>query len=183
MPQVVGSWFGLAIILLVMPVFFIPVFLLSWMIWDWASPTAIYSFLYDSGHMTIVGLAMLLFLVWQEGFKASLDEAPFLAKFQSDTVRPGWLWRQYLRRNRELIQAYQLVDDFETAEDSVEEYLLKHRPELFRQHTQMLSFLPEWSALHHISSHHRKGHVRNTRNGPVNVKPHYVRGHSRSRKT
>lgn|GEM_PF-6514843 len=47
-----------------------------------------------------------------EGFKASLNEAPALAKFQYETPNHGWLWRYYLRRNKDLIETYWRVYNF-----------------------------------------------------------------------
>ncbi|MDW2776291.1 hypothetical protein [Pseudomonas sp. BEA3.1] len=182
LPEIIGAWIGLAIGLFLMPIFFLPAFLFGWIMWDWASPAAIYSFIYDKTLMTVVGVALLLLLIWTEGFKASLDEAPALAKFQYETPNPSWLWRHYLRRNKDLIEAYWRVYNFEVKEDSLAVYLQQYMPEVYRHHTQAMSFFPEWLTLQHVSGHYRSGHVRYTRKGPVNVRSHYVSDHSRSRR-
>ncbi|EOV0931924.1 hypothetical protein ACOLSI_000265 [Pseudomonas aeruginosa] len=182
LPEIIGAWIGLAVGLFLLPIFFLPAFLFGWIMWDWASPAAIYSFIYDKTFMTAAGVALLLLLIWTEGFKASLEEAPALAKFQYETPNPGWLWRYYLRRNRDLIEAYWRVYNFEVTEDSLSVYLQQHMPEVYRRHTQAMTFFPEWMSLQHVSGHYRSGHVRYTRNGPVNVRSHYVSDHSRSRR-
>lgn len=182
LPDIIGAWIGLAIGLFLMPLFFLPAFLFGWIMWDWASPAAIYSFIYDKTFMIVIGMALLLLLIWTEGFKASLDEAPALAKFQYEKPNPGWLWRYYLGRNRDLIEAYWRVYKFEVTEDSLAVYLQQHMPKVYRHHTQAISFFPEWLGLQHVSGHIRSGHVRYTRNGPVDVRSHYVSGHSRSRR-
>jgi hypothetical protein len=172
-PEIIGAWIVMVIGLFFIPMFFLPVFLFGWIMWGWASPAAIYSFIYDSGHMTIAGVGLLLLLIWTEGFKASLKEAPLLAKLNATGSTSGWFSRYYLHRNRKLIEAYRDIDDFE-------QYLMQQNPDLYRHHTQMLSFFPVWLELH-VSGHHRSGHVRHTRNGPVNVRSHYVRDHTRSK--
>lgn len=48
-----------------------------------------YSFICDKTFMIVIGVALLLLLIWTEGFKASLDDAPALAKFQYETPNPG----------------------------------------------------------------------------------------------
>lgn len=80
--EIIGAWISLAIGLFLMPLFFLPAFLFGWIVWDWASPATIYSLLYDKTFITIIGVALLLLLVWTEGFKASLAEAPFLANLK-----------------------------------------------------------------------------------------------------
>jgi hypothetical protein len=70
------------------------------------------TFIYDKTFMIAVGVALLLLLIWTEGFKASLDEAPTLAKFQYEMPNLGWLRRYYLRRN-DLIEAYWRVYNYE----------------------------------------------------------------------
>jgi len=174
LPEIIGAWIGLAIGLFLMPLFFLPAFLFGWIMWDWASPAAIYSFLYDKTFMTIIGVALLLLLIWTEGFKASLDEAPFLANLKATGTAPGWLWRVFLYRNSKLAQAYRNIDDFE-------QYLSQVDPYLYRHHTQALSFFPAWLE-EYVGGHTRRGHVRYTRNGPVNVRSHYVSGHTRARR-
>ncbi len=89
LPEIIGAWIGLAISLFLMPLFLLPAFLFGWIMWGWASPAAMYSFIYDKTFMIIIGLALLLLLIWTEGFKASLDDAPALAKFQYETPNPG----------------------------------------------------------------------------------------------
>ena len=165
-----------------MPILILPPLLFGWIIWDWASPAAIYSFIYDKGFMAGCGVALLLLLTWTEGFKASLDEAPALARFEDETPNPGWLWRYYLRRNGDLIEAYLRVRHFEGVENSLWAYLQQYMPEVYRRHTQPMSFFPEWLKLQHVSGHFRSGHVRYTRNGPVNVRSHFVSDNSRSRR-
>ncbi|WLH23473.1 hypothetical protein PSH76_26215 [Pseudomonas sp. FP215] len=174
LPEIIGAWVGLAIGLFLMPLFLLPAFLFGWIMCDWASPAAIYSFLYDKTFMTIVGVALLLLLIWTEGFKASLDEAPFLANLKATDTAPGRLWRVFLYRNSKLAQAYRNIDDFE-------QYLLQVDPDLYRHHTQALSFFPAWLE-EYVGGHTRRGHVRYTQNGPVNVRSHYVSGHTRARR-
>lgn len=174
LPEIIGAWIGLAIGLFLMPLFFLPAFLFGWIMLDWASPAAIYSFLYDKTFMTIIGVGLLLLLIWTEGFKASLDEAPFLANLKATGTAPGWLWRVFLYRNSKLAQAYRNIDDFE-------QYLLQVDPDLYRHHTQAMSFFPAWLE-EYVSGHTRRGHIRYTRNGPVNVRSHYVSGHNRTRR-
>lgn len=171
--EIIGAWISLAIGLFLMPLFFLPAFLFGWIVWDWASPATIYSLLYDKTFITIIGVALLLILVWTEGFKASLAEAPFLANLKATGTAPGWLWRIFLYRNSKLAQAYRNIDDFE-------QYLLQADPDLYRHHTQAMSFFPAWLG-EYVSDHTRRGHIRYTRNGPVNVRSHYVSGHFRSR--
>ena len=55
LPEIIGAWIGLAVGLFLMPIFLIPAFLFGWIIWDWASPAAIYSFIYDKTLMTSLG--------------------------------------------------------------------------------------------------------------------------------
>lgn len=174
LPEIIGAWIGLAIGLFLIPLLFLPVFLFGWVMWDWASPAAIYSFTYDKTIMTIIGAALLLLLIWTEGFKASLTEAPFLANLKTTDAAPGWLWRVFLYRNSKLAQAYRNVENFE-------QYLLQIDPNLYRHHTQAMSFFPAWLG-EYVTGHTRRGHIRYTQNGPVNVRSHYVSGHSRLRR-
>ena len=172
--EIIGSWLGLAIGLFLISIFLLPAFLFGWIMWDWASPVAIYSFIYDKAVMAVVGVALIFFLIWTEGFKASLKEAPFLASFKATGTAPSWLWRVFLYRNSKLVQAYRNIDDFE-------QYLLQVNPDLYRHHTQALSFFLAWIE-EYVSGHTRRGHFRFTRNGPVNVKAHYASGHTKMRR-
>lgn len=176
---VTGSWIGLAIGMFFLPMLFLPVIVFGWVMWGWASPVAIYTFIYDKQHMAIAGFAMLLFLILAEGFKATLDEAPALARIKAGSKRRGWLQRYYLHRNRELIEAYELVQRVDDSADALELYLMQSKPGLYRHHTEMLSFFPDWMLLQHVSGHHRAGHVRHTKNGPAHVRSHHVSGHSK----
>jgi len=81
-----------------------------------------------------------------------------------------------------LIDAYWRVHNGEIAEDSVAAHLEKHKPEVYRHHTQALSFIPDWLTSLHISGHSRRGHIRYTGNGPVSVRWHFVNAHSRSKR-
>ncbi|MCS4312436.1 hypothetical protein M2397_002739 [Pseudomonas sp. BIGb0381] len=182
LPDIIGAWIGLAIGLFLMTLFLLPAFLFGWIMWGWASPAAIYSFIYDKTFMIVIGAAFMLLLIWTEGFKASLDDAPALAKFQYETPNPGWLWRYYLGRNRDLIEAYWRVYNFEVTEDSLAVYLQQQMPKVYRRHTQAMSFFPEWLLLRRVNGHIRSSHVRHTRNGPVNVRSHHVSDHTRSRR-
>ncbi|QJQ22924.1 MULTISPECIES: hypothetical protein [unclassified Pseudomonas] len=180
--DVLGAWFVSALVLLIAPILFFPFTVIGWLAFGFASPAAVYSFTYDKDHMAVVGVLLMLLLAWKEGFKASLSDAAALAKYEYETDNPGWLERYYLRRNRDLVEAYWRVYNFEVAEDSLEEYLKKYMPEVYRHHTQELSFLPDWPIFQHVSGHVRSGHIRNTRNGPVAVRSHHVSGHTRNRR-
>lgn len=69
LPDIIGAWIGMAIGIFLMPLFFLPAFLFGWIMWDWASPAAIYSFIYDKTLMILIGVALLLFLIWTEGLR------------------------------------------------------------------------------------------------------------------
>lgn len=180
--DVLGAWILCVVFLLIAPLLFFPITVMGWLGSGWKSPAAIYSFIYDKNQMAVIGVLLMLLLVWKEGFKASLSDAAALAKYEYETENPGWLGRYYLRRNRDLVEAYWRVYNFEVVEDSLEEYLKKYMPEVYRYHTRGLSFLPDWPIFQHVSGHVRSGHVRNTRNGPVVVRSHHVSGHTRTRR-
>lgn len=59
--EIIGSWLGLAIGLFLISIFLLPAFLFGWIMWDWASPVAIYSFIYDKAVMAVVGVALIFF--------------------------------------------------------------------------------------------------------------------------
>lgn len=180
--DIVVAWLSSVVVLLLLPIVSLPVLVFGWLVWGWYSPAAIYSFLYDKDFMAVAGMALLLLLIWTEGVKASLDEAPFLANLQLQSSNPGWLWRYYFHRNRDLIAAYWRVHNGEVEADSLSAYLVQHMPWVYRHHTQAMSFIPEWLTTLYTSGHSRRAHVRYTRNGPVSVRSHVVSSHTRSRR-
>lgn len=180
--SIVGALIGLGIGLMILPPFGLPAFVISWWIFDTPSPWAIYTFIYDKQHVAIILLVAFVFLAWMVGFKATLDEASHLAKLRESEQRLGWLKRYYLYRNRELIDAYRMVcaSDVDVAEFS--SWLSLNRPNLYRKHSDPLSFIPDGPILQNVSGHVRRGHTRYTSRGPVNVGSHHVRSHTRLRR-
>lgn len=176
---IVGVLMGLGIALMIFPPFLLPAFAISWWVFDTPSPWAIYTFIYDKEHVGIILLVALVFLVWMAGFKATLDEAPHLAQLRDSDQRLGWLKRFYLYRNRELIDAYRMVSGSDVDPGDFSSWLSVHRPNLFRKHSDLLSFIPDGPILQHVSGHVRRGHTRYTSRGPVEIGSHHVRSHTR----
>jgi hypothetical protein len=178
---VIGGWVGMAIGMFIMPISILPLLIFGWFAWNWSSPLAIYSFIYDKETMAIAGVLILLFLIWAEGFKASLDEAALLARLKKNLIKPGLFWRYYLHRNRKMIAAYESRQAGQPYDTGFDGYLAYSNPRLYRYHTTAFAFFPDWMT-ESVSGHFRRGHVRHTKNGPVNVRSHHVSSHLRTRR-
>lgn len=169
----------MAIALFFLPMFAVPLVILAWFFWGGPSPWVFYAFVYNWPAAITVGIVLLLLLVWLEGFNASIDEAPTLVDSEDAYEKRNWLWRYYRSRNKSLIDAFKLFQHNADEDDLFGSYLQIRLPDLYRKYTVPMSFMPDWMMIQSVTGHARRGHTRFTRNGPVEVRSHQVREHSR----
>lgn len=177
--EVIGAWVGFSIGVFVLPIFFFPIFLIGWIFWSTPSPNAVYSAIYDNAKIACFILLLLVF--WLEAFKAELGEAKTLAQAKNDPSKSNWLWRHYLNRNKELIRHFVIYESYDTEDQSFETYLMMRNTTLYRHHTTAMAYMPDWLMVQNVSAHTRRGHTRYTRSGPVEIRSHGVRNHTRTR--
>lgn len=171
----------------VIPIVIFPVLFFIWIIHihDLPSLFNIYSNIYEYLWIfcIFISICATCYDIFRFDLNFSLNEKEllFLVKISENPKQANWIERLYFRKNRKWVEAYKAFcvtnEHFDIYLFSV--YLERTWPSLYYKYTKN-SYKP-WIGIQYISSHIRSGHIRHTRNGPVNVRSHSVQGYTRSR--
>lgn len=177
--EAIGVSIIISIVLHALPIVILPILLGQWLFHEWPSPASVYSNIYEFLWMVCVLITMIT--IYLEAFKAEITDVELLSQISESLNQRDWLWRYYLYRNRDLVESYRVfIRNGHTHDFGL--YLKALHPRLYRRHAIATAYMTNWIGIQHIGSHVRSGHVRQTRNGPVYIRSHGVRGHTRSRR-
>lgn len=189
----ISNWLAFCVIIYALPIMAAPL-ILFYNIQSFGIITTIfesfwssYRFIYN--YCMPVCLAAAPVFIWLYSFRAELDEARHLHEITKNQKPHTSKFKKifhkyYLSRNKELSTAYnnylssvEYKDEFD-----FQNYLQITSPDIFYSYTSPIPFIPEWFFVQNVSAHTRRGHTRYTKSGPVEIKQHGVRAHTRIRR-